>query len=255
LNVIQQKKITMKKIFIFSALLLAISISFTSCFKEIWCVTGEGDIVTVELDLDDFNAIEAAGAFDIYISQGETQFVEARGHENIIERLKTYVSGDTWKAELENEICYTDYELALYIQVPNIDEIRISGSSDVTVEDFVGQESLELVISGSGDVELNEFLDCKRFDIRISGSGDIDCRGEFDQLEELEIDITGSGNFKGYNARTDHCDINISGSGDCKVYVNERLDIRISGSGDIHYKGNPIITTDITGSGDIFDEN
>lgn len=245
----------MRKALIFSLLLVALTVSLTSCFKDVWCVTGEGDIVTVELDLDDFNAINAAGAFDIYISQGESQYVEAKGHENIVDRLKTFVSGDTWKVELENEFCYADYELALYIQVPDIEKIKVTGSSDVVVEDFVDQESLELSIIGSGDVEMNDFLGCKTFEIKISGSGDIECRGDFDQLEDFDISISGSGNIKGYNAKTQNCDISISGSGNCEVYVEEKLNVDISGSGDIHYKGNPIIATDITGSGDIFDEN
>jgi len=245
----------MRKISILSVLAITFIFGFSSCFKDILCVTGEGDIVTVELDLEDFSAINAEGSYDIYISQGESQFVEARGHENIIDRLETYVSGNTWDIELENEFCYTDYDLTLYIQVPDIEEITITGSSDITIEDFNNQESLEIKIIGSGDVELNEFLGCEFLGIKVSGSGDIECKGEFDALKNIKLDITGSGDFKGYRAITDTCDINISGSGNCQVYVEEELYIKISGSGDIYYKGNPLITTDISGSGDIYDEN
>lgn len=245
----------MKKISILFVLLTAISMSFTSCFKDLWCIQGEGDIIEVELDLDDFNAIEASGAFDIYISQGDSQSVTAKGHENIIDQLETFVSGETWEAELNDEFCYRDYQLALYITIPSLESITITGSSKVVVEDFVNQQSLELTITGSGDAEFNDFLGAKTFDIKISGSGDVDCRGDFDQLEDFNIDITGSGNIDAFKAVTKRCDIDIAGSGNCEVYVEDSLNIDISGFGDIYYKGNPSITTDITGSGNLFNEN
>ena len=245
----------MRTIRLLAAILLFSSFSFSSCFKDFWCVTGEGDIITETLDLDAFNSINALGAYDIVISQGETQFVEVRGHENIIERLRTHVSGKTWDIELEPEWCYTDYKLTIFITVPNIEEISITGSSDVLINDFVDQESLELHVSGTGDIELNDFLGCENLDVRISGSGDIECNGTFDKLKEFDIDISGSGNIKGYKAVTENCAISISGSGNCKVFVTHKLDINISGSGNIYYKGNPYISTNITGSGDIIDEN
>ena len=245
----------MRNSILFFGFLLILSVSFTSCFKDFWCVTGEGEIVTTELDLENFTGINTLGSFDVIITQGEAQLVEARGHENIIERLKTHVSGKTWDIQLEPEFCYTDYELTIYITVPKIEEISITGSGDVVVNDFSNQESLEINISGSGDVELNDFLGCETLDIHISGSGDIDGKGEFDQLELLDIDISGSGEIDAFKAPTEVCIIGISGSGNCRVNVEKRLDIEISGSGNIYYKGNPYITTNITGSGDIIDSN
>jgi hypothetical protein len=245
----------MKKINIQFILLIAISVSLSSCFKDLWCIQGEGDIIEVELDLDDINAIEASGAFDIYISQGESQIIKAKGHENIIDRLETFVSGETWQAELDDEFCYRDYQLALYLTLPDLEAITITGSSDVVVEDFIDQESLEISIVGSGNAEFNDFKGAKTFDIKISGSGDVECLGDFDQLEDLNIQITGSGNIEAYKAITQSCDIDIAGSGNCKVYVEEKLNVDISGVGNIYYKGNPGITTNITGSGDLYDEN
>jgi hypothetical protein len=243
----------MKKLSILFVLLIAIS--FTSCLRDVFCIEGKGDIVTVELELDDFNAINAIGVFDIFITQGSTQHVEIKGEENIIDHLETNVTGNIWDIQLDDDHCYTDYNLTLYIEVPDIEEITITGSSDVYIEDFTEQESLELNIIGSGDVEINEFLGCENLEIKISGTGDIDCKGQFDNLKQLDIDVTGSGDFDGFYAITDYCNINISGSGDCEVYVLKELDVNISGTGNIYYKGNPSITTNISGLGDIYNEN
>jgi len=245
----------MKKITLLLVLLSTLSFTFSSCVKEVFCEDGEGDLVNVILDLDEFTGINSMGADDVYITQGDQQKVEVRGHENIIERLETEVKNGTWDISLEDGRCYTDYVLKVYITVPVIEEISITGSADIFVDDFENQNSLEIDITGSGDIELKDFLKCESLKVDVTGSGNIECRGEFDNLKELEIDIAGSGNFEGYEAPSQHCDIQISGSGNCEVNVNEKLEIKISGSGNIYYKGNPYISTNITGSGDIIDAN
>ena len=251
-SVFLAKKI-MKKLGILFALLITVSLS--SCLRDVFCIEGEGNTITVELDVEDFTSINAMGAFDIYVSQGTTQKVEVQGQENIIEYLETRVSGNIWDIQLDDDHCYTDYDLTLYIQVPDIEGITVTGVADVYIEDFTDQTSLELTITGSGDVEINDFLGCETLEVKISGSGDVDCKGQFDNLNQLDIHISGSGNFSGYNAVTDYCDISISGSGHCKVYVEKELDVNISGTGNIYYKGNPEITTDISGFGNIYNEN
>ena len=245
----------MKKITFLSITLFAISISLTSCIKDIICIEGEGDIITKTLNIDEFDGINSMGAEKVIISQGPEQIVEVKGHENIIERLETEVYSGTWKIKLENEDCYTDYELSVYITVPDIREISITGSADIEVNDFVDQNELDLNITGSGDIEFADFKGCEYFSIDILGSGNIECNGFFDSLKKLEMNISGSGNFEGFNAETEDCKIDISGSGNCYVNVSDKLDIEISGSGDIYYKGYPSINTNITGSGDLVNAN
>ena len=229
----------MKKLGILFVLIIAVSLS--SCLRDVFCIEGKGNIITVELEVEDFNSINAIGVFDIFVSQGATQKVEVKGQENIIDYLETNVSGDIWDIKLDDDHCYTDYDLTLYIQVPDIEEITVTGVANVYIEDFTNQQSLELNITGSGDVEINDFLGCETMEVKISGSGDIDCKGEFDNLSQLDIEISGSGDFDGFNAITDYCDIRISGSGNCEVFVVKELDVNISGTGNIYYKGNPVI--------------
>lgn len=252
----QIKKIrNMKKLIILTTTLFIFALSFNACIKDTFCVRGEGDIVTENLDLDPFTRFNSMGAEKVIVTQGATQSVRAEGHENIIERLETEVINGEWDISLEREFCYADYDLTIYITVPNIEGISITGSADIVVNDFVDQEELELNISGSGDVEFNDFLQCSLLDIEISGSGEIHCNGEFDNLETLNIKISGSGDLNAYRAETENCNINISGSGNCEVTVNQTLDVSITGSGDIHYKGEPTIDTHISGSGHLYNEN
>ena len=245
----------MKRITLLSLFILGLTITFTSCIKDLVCIEGEGPIINRTLDLDEFTAINSIGSATVYIEEGEEQSVEVSGHENIIEKLESEVKAGTWRIELEDGFCYTDYELTIYITTPDIEEISISGSADIYISDFSGIEELEINITGSGDVEFEELTGVEVIDIDITGSGDIRFNEEIDNLNTLTLDISGSGDLEAFKAETINCDIQISGSGNCEVYVLEKLDVKISGSGNIYYRGNPYITTDISGNGDLINAN
>ncbi len=236
-------------------LMLFASITFTSCIKEHTCIKGEGGIVSESIEVPAFTGIDLAEHARVILSQGPNQEVIVSGHHNIIDRLKKEVYGGVWKIDMRDHHCFGHYELTIFITVPDIESITISGSGDIEVGDFQEQGNLSLSISGSGEIDLESFEGCENLDLRISGSGNVLGNENFSSLENLDIVISGSGEYEGFPIQTDHCDITISGSGDCKVHVHETLNVNISGSGDVHYIGYPAITSSISGSGDIINAN
>ncbi len=234
--------------------IIAISIFLTSCEDFGFCIHGEGDIVTESIDISDFSSIDLIGADDVYITYGDSLSVTATGHQNIIDRLKRNVHGNTWNICLETG-CHVDYELTVYITMPDIETISILGSGDVYVDDFINGGDLELSIGGSGDIELNRFENCPKIDASITGSGDIKLQDAVPALEVLDIGIIGSGKFYGYPAETLEAFIDIVGSGSCYVSTSDLLDVHISGSGDVYYKGFPSVILKVTGSGSVIERN
>ncbi|MCP3928560.1 MAG: DUF2807 domain-containing protein [Bacteroidetes bacterium] len=223
----------MKNLSMYLVGLLIATTLFFGCTKDELCTKGEGTITTQTLHIPNFSGIDLQGAYDVVITQGIQQEVTATGHPNMISRLSSDVSNSIWKMGL-NKGCYEDYELTVYITVPNMEDIEISGS---------------------GNVELNGFDNVNEFTIDINGSGSILGNADFSALEKLSIKISGSGEYLGFPISTDECTIKISGSGTCEVQVNNSLDVDISGSGNVYYKGNPSITQDISGSGQVINNN
>jgi hypothetical protein len=123
-------------------------------------------------------------------------------------------------------------------------------------------------ISGSGNVKCeNHFNDLDNMEIGITGSGridlDVDSRdirarisGSGDLFlngtaRDLDLVITGSGNIKAYDLQARNADARITGSGNMQLNASDRLDARVSGSGDIHYMGTPRINSSVSGSGGV----
>ncbi len=236
------------------AILIA-SLSFTSCDKDVLCTNGEGAIITKTLSIADFTGIDLQEAGDVFINEGPTQKVVVTGHSNIVNKLKTDVSGDIWDIDLGRG-CYDDYELTVTVTVPNLETVYLSGAGNITINDFTGQNNdLTLDISGSGEILVNTFNSPGNLNANISGSGAITFYEEMTGVNKLDLRISGSGEFYGFLVHADECEVKVSGSGDCEVSVIDALDVNISGSGNVYYKGNPTLTQHISGSGTIINAN
>lgn len=123
-------------------------------------------------------------------------------------------------------------------------------------------------VSGSGNIEgrtvFNNLDDLK---LAISGSGDIELESNSRSLSaavsgsgdyelsgktgDAEFRIAGSGDIEAGDLVTENCSVKISGSGDASVHVNGNLNVGIAGSGDVLYRGSPNVKSKISGSGDV----
>jgi Putative auto-transporter adhesin, head GIN domain len=123
-------------------------------------------------------------------------------------------------------------------------------------------------ISGSGDiVGEGTFQNLGNLSVSISGSGDLKLNAECQDVEAkisgsgnihlsgsgkaVTTGISGSGDIDCIGLKSTSASISISGSGDTSVNVSENLDVRISGSGDVYYKGRPRLNSKVSGSGDV----
>lgn len=234
---------------LFSAALLTIP----SCVPddEDWfanCEEGDGPRIEQALNTPVFSGVKLSCDANVFITQGDVFEVVAVGEQNVIDELELDVQDGTWTIEFDD--CMRDYDLEIFITMPEIEYLGVSGSGEIRGDNFFTVQDIVLRVSGSGGICVGLFAE--EVDGKISGSGDMEMEGE---AERLDFDISGSGDLDAFNLPVEKADINISGSGDASVHVLEVLDVRISGSGDVFYKGFPVLNTHVSGSGDVIDAN
>lgn len=207
---------------------------------------GEGPVVSKTLNVDKFKGLTLGFSGDVYLTQGAQQSVKVEGQQNIIDLIDLTVSEGHWKIRFTKSV--RDHApLKLYITVPTVDKVHISGSGNILSENkFTGLGDLSLGISGSGDIKFDS--ESNHMTSKISGSGDISLKGK---TNKLELQISGSGDIDAFDLSSKDCNVQISGSGNCEITAEENLDVRVSGSGDVYYKGRPRINSKISGSGDL----
>ena len=215
------------------------------------CEPVTGDVVEQELNIAPFTKFSLAINANVFISEGAEQEVRIEAAESIIQELLTDVNNNRWDIEYDDCLKQSnDISSKIYITVPEIESIGLSGSGEIVMLDTFEGESLALNISGSGDITgkfIGNSINCS-----ISGAGDILLNGS---VETQIINISGSGNIWSYDLLTTESAISIAGSGTAKVSPSEKLNINISGSGNVYYKGSPTISEAISGSGKVVKED
>ena len=204
-----------------------------------------------ERKLSGFTGIGLSIAADVYLTQSDTYKCEIEASREDLEEIETYVEGDVLKIKNRDHFRFDfhDRKVKIYISLPKLNNVGISGSGDILAQTPIKTDELDVKISGSGNVKI-ESLSAKNLDLSISGSGDIYFAGS-DIVESSSYTISGSGDIDTQNLQSKKVEVHISGSGDVRVWSVDELDARVSGSGDVYYKGRPIVDAKSSGSGGI----
>lgn len=240
-------------------------------------------------NVDTFTKISFGFPGKLYLKQGSPQKVELEGDQDVLEEVETEVSGGRLRIGKEGK--WFDWNnnerITVYITIPNIEGVAVSGSGDIIGQSKFKTDNLQLNVSGSGslsmEVEANGGVDAN-----VSGSGDMDLKGHFASFESdvsgsgkiivaatidaladfgisgsgkveasgsadmVKTNISGSGKVLAADFVTNRCDIRISGSGDVEISVKNELDANITGSGSVSYRGEPKkVNSHSSGSGKV----
>lgn len=217
-----------------------------SCRKGCpYAVRGRGSLVTETRSLDNFDKIQLSVDADLIYVQDSVYRVEITAQSNIQAILEAKVRNNRLTFEFRRNVW--DYkDVTIVVHAPTVSELAISGSGEISVENTLHTNNLELKISGSGSIDI-QHLEASHLKSSISGSGDIEISGG--TLKSQYITISGSGDFEADACIAETSQCRISGSGEIQVYVTESLDVTISGSGNLRYRGRPAITSKMSGSG------
>ncbi len=209
-------------------------------------VKGTGTPVRKVIQVEAFTELVNDGEFEVVISKGATQQVEVEAQAELIDLVRTDISGGTWTIRT-NKGYSTDAPFVIHITTPQLNSLAIEGSGDIRSEDVFGGSDVDLTVSGSGNIAIAH-LDAKKIEAQDTGSGDINLGGTAGEFEAV---IKGSGTIEAAQLTCNDADVAINGSGDVSLTAISKLAITIKGSGSVRYHGKPDLTTDITGSGSV----
>lgn len=231
---------------------------FTACDLNLDndCLRGEGDKETRVVDLSTISSIETFGCAHIILTEGDEQSIKIESYPNLIDELLEDSSVDGETWKV------------------GIDEWCISAlRSDIKIHMTVPTiKSISLV--GTGEVtNVGTFENIEDLDIMIDGTGDVDL-DLGDDVGAITCDIQGTGTInlsgralsqdfvvegtskiRSFDMITESCKIRANGTSNIKVHTEDILDVELSGTSSVCYRGNPELTTDLSGVSSVDDCN
>ena len=185
-----------------------------------------------------FDSIEISGAAIVRFAQGAAEQVRLEGDEDAQKSVDLEVRngvlhirpGGSWKF-------WSGERARIDITARELRRVAISGAADFSAMQPVRCEKLDVSISGSGLGRFDKLqADSLRF--RVSGAGDGQIAGS---VNELEITVSGRGEFRGENLSSQRAKVVVNGIGEVRVWATEWLGVNVSGVGTVDYWGTPLV--------------
>ncbi len=207
---------------------------------------GNGEVVTREFEVGEFDRINAGGNYKINLIKAEKPLVVVTTDDNLLEWIEIDVQGDQLFINSDYHLNPT-HSIEIEIYYTELQQIVCSGASMIEHREILKNDNLTIDMSGAGAIDLN--LDVDELNINLSGAGAIGLKG---YVYSQEINLSGAGTLEAKNLESRYAEITISGIGNAKVNVKKELSANISGLGNIEYFGNPEeIHKNISGMGKI----
>jgi hypothetical protein len=176
-------------------------------------VKGSGVQASETRDVSEFTGVDVSSIFDVEITAQKDFSVDVTADDNLLQYIKTEVSGGVLKIEADERINSHD-PIKIRISAPDIESIEASGASKVSLSDV---KNSELKVDSSGASK-----------IRISG-----------ETTNLNVEVSGASKIDAENLKSENADVDASGASHVNVNVTGELRSDASGASHISYAGNP----------------
>jgi len=208
---------------------------FSSC-REIFAkrIRGNGNIVTQSRSTGEFNSIRVSGNIDIYASQDSTESVKVETDENLQEYVEIINDGKVLRIHTkEGYNPRPSKTIKVYVSSNEFKSFDASGSCDMYSQGQISSTDA-LDFHASGSCKINMDVNAPKVSAHVTGACDVILKGE---TKDFNVDGSGSTDIRCFDLKADNVDLDISGSGDAEIFANSTLKGSASGAADIKYKG------------------
>lgn len=237
-------------------------------------IKGNGNIVTKEFDVKDFDEITLSMPATVHFTQSEQFSCSIAIDENLVQFVGIKVIGDDLSIMQvpskdgkpllsvsfgEKELSVPKYQyptlqftkFEIYVSAPRLEDVRVNGSGIFAFENEFSAYKLNADVNGSGQIRSEKVLKLGGLDVEIAGSGSV----AFAQVsaDEAEVSISGSGSTTIEGSFVE-VDLKMLGSGNITLNGDmQTAKTKIAGSGNIHL-GNVsrLVKYDVAGSGNVY---
>lgn len=214
----------------------------------------------------DVTTVDLNGPINLTLRQGATASLLVRGEQRLLGNIETTQDGATLHISTHGMLLYHRHPLQAVLVLPSIDQVRIHGSGDSTINGFSGERA-DVQLHGSGSVKFNGRF--KHLSAGVHGSGEMELNGgNSDKVEvalagsgemtvvgtcrQFKAEQTGSGDLNARHLTSDAAELELHGSGSARILAKRSATVALRGSGEVDVFGAPDErSVNRTGSGEV----
>jgi len=212
-------------------------------------VEGNGNIVTRDHTVGQFQRVEVSGAINVSLKQDSIQSpVKVETDENLQDLVEIReVNGVLYISPVDNYNLDPSQQVKVFVAAPRFRGLAVSGASHLSSENkLTSAETMDIDLSGASEIKLD--IKAPRINSEISGASTAVLTGE---TKDFNASGSGASNYKCFDLMTENTTVDISGACNADVFASVKLDVQASGASGVKYRGAAAITQDLSGASGI----
>jgi len=230
----------MKRIMSFTFLLFSAA---TAIAQKGETIVPSGNIITKDVTIKPFDAIQATGLYELILTQGDNESVKIEADDNLQNLFSVSNDNNTLVIDMpklkdkninfDDKKDHHDLRLKVYVTFKKIKSLDVGVIGSVRSTAPLKFDAFEIDSKNVGNIELQ--LTVNKLTISNKGVGNITLTGT---ATDAVVDNKGVGKFDGEDLIVQTMDIDNSGVGSADVNVQKSLKIKESFLGKVSNKGN-----------------
>ena len=182
-----------------------------------------------------FTSLKVSSGIHVFISHSEKEVIAISASDNKYR--------DGIKTEIINAVLHVFYKgdkirynsnfrLNVYIGYKTLEQIQISGASNLVVAGVLEQPLLNIQLSGAS--QLKGELKANDLNMKLSGASEAKLSGT---VKNINIESSGASDVKAYELVAENCNVRASGASDVNITVTNDMAVNATGASNVYYKG------------------
>jgi hypothetical protein len=180
-----------------------------------------------------FTAVSVASGMKLELKQGEKYEVTVRTTARLLKLIRVDQVGKRLKFYLP-PFTITNSRIEIFITMPELTEVELSGGSIVNMEMKVPDKDFEASLSGGS--QLAGSLETRQLELELSGGSHSNLSGAADTLK---VEASGGSQIRQEDFPVNKASFGLSGGSSAYVFVKELIDVDASGGAQVYYHGTP----------------
>jgi hypothetical protein len=220
----------MKKVLMGMALLLGLSTAQAQENSRDY----EGDkskVVTKEVSVDNFTAINLSGVMNVYLTQGDKISVKVEAAEKMQDKIEVNTEGNTLYVKTKKGNWSNVKKMNVYITFTNLSEIHNKLVGNLKSETTIKETALRYKSAAVGNTNLQ--LDVNDLKIDIAAVGNTELTGK---ALNCQLNNSSVGNVRAGSLMVENMDLTSSAIGNLEYHAKNTVAVKSTGIGKVTNK-------------------
>lgn len=213
-----------------------LSLLLLSCeFNTGWGtgIKGDGNVISEERNVSDFNEIHASRGLDVYLTQGNSERVTVEADGNLHEIITVEVINGILEISTEENIGSASSKKVL-VTFKYLSRIVATSGSDVFSTNTLTGNSLELETNSGSDLKLD--INVQSLTCSATSGSDLEVSGK---TSKLKAEANSGSDIDARDLLAESSTVNASSGASVTVNTSKELIAKANSGGDVTYYGNP----------------